>query len=54
MTIFSKEGEEQELMVKVIFKTKHSPDNEEHLRQVLRSTLKDKGILEDAYIKFDL
>lgn len=54
MPTYAKEGEEQTLTVTVKFKVQHSPNTEEHLKQVLRSTLKDKGILEDGYIKFEI
>ena len=36
--------EPQSLQIKIVFKVEHSPDSPEHLHEVLRNTLKAKGL----------
>ena len=54
-SIYSQEGEEQYLDIRVKFKVLHSPGNKEHLTQVLRAYLQGKGIeMDGKYIKIEV
>lgn len=53
-SIYSQEGEEQYLDMRVKFKVAHSPNTKEHLTQVLRAYLQGKGALNDKHIKFEI
>lgn len=41
---YAKSGEEQTLQVTVIFRVKHNPGNENHLRQLLKHELIYRGL----------
>jgi hypothetical protein len=53
-SIYSQEGQEQYLDIRVKFKVAHSPNTKEHLTQVLRAYLQGKGALNDKHIEFEV
>lgn len=38
------ENTPQELAIKIVFKVKHSPGNEQHLEQIVENYLRPKGV----------
>ena len=53
--IYSKQGEEQYLDIRYVFKVSHSPGNKNHLKQVLESYLESKGVqLENEEHRIDI
>ena len=53
-SIYSQEGQEQYLDIRVKFKVAHSPNTKEHLKQVLRAHLQSKGVMNDKHIEFEV
>ncbi len=53
-SIYSQEGQEQYLDIRVKFKVVRSPNTKEHLTQVLRAYLQGKGALNDKHIEFEI